>query len=42
MDRLSKKYVNNPSALKEDLKRINKKYGIPSKGKEVGEKNQTS
>jgi len=34
-DRLSKKYVNNPDALKEELDKIRKKYGIPSKGRKV-------
>jgi hypothetical protein len=34
-DRLSKKYVSNPSAFKDDLDKINKKYGIHSKERKV-------
>jgi len=34
-DKMSIKYSKNPEAFKEDLKKINKKYGITEKSKKV-------
>lgn len=34
-DRLSAKYLKDASAFKEEIKKINKKYGIPEKSYKI-------